>query len=449
MIEKCFVLPHPPIIMPEIGRGEEHMIARTRASMERAAAEIAALKPDTVVLSSPHAPFYRDGFFIAGGQRARGDFSPFGFPEIQMDLALDLELSTEIARLADEEGIANVRSRGSAKLDHGTLVPLRFVEQAYADFQLVLLGLSMLPAREHYRLGVCVQKAARALGRRAVFIASGDLSHVLKKDGPYGFREEGPAFDGLLTDILSRAAFGELLSMPQGLSEKAAQCGLPSFQIMAGTLDGYAVEAEHYSYEGPFGVGYGIFAFQPAEADAARQFLRGTDPDEAKMYLELARTGICYYLRFQRPPEVPRGLPEYFYSMRAGCFVSLHKRGQLRGCIGTMGATRDSLAEEIIMNAIAAATSDPRFPALRPEELDELELSVDVLGELERIPSTSFLDPQRYGVYVVSGRRSGVLLPRLETVDTVEEQLAIAMSKAGISPREEIDLYRFEVRRYE
>lgn len=451
MIEKAYVVPHPPIILPEIGRGEEEKISATISSMRQVAAEIEELKPDTVILSSPHAPYYRDGFYIAGGERVSGDFSQFGFPGLRMNLTLDSELSDEISRLAEEERIPHVLSPDNSQLDHGAMVPLRFVEQDYPELRLVLLGLSALSARDHYRLGMCIQKAVQTLGRRAVFIASGDFSHVLKEDGPYGFREEGPVFDEQVMDILARAAFDELLVVPPEFSEKASDCGLPSFQIMAGALDGQKVEAERLSYEGPFGVGYGVLTFTPKGEALERQYIKQEipDPEEALPYIELARASIRHYLEHGKPMEVPEALPQRFYETKAGCFVTLHQYGQLRGCIGTMQAVRDSLAEEIIHNAISAANSDPRFPQLRKEELDEIDVSVDVLGDLERINSLTDLDPQRYGVYVMSGRKSGVLLPRLEGVNTVEEQVGIAMSKAGITLDEEIDLYRFEVLRYE
>ena len=125
------------------------------------------------------------------------------------------------------------------------------------------------------------------------------------------------------------------------------------------------------------------------------------------------------------------------------------KKGALRGCIGTVEPTRKNLAEEIIMNAISAGVRDPRFNPVRLEEIDDLAVSVDVLMPLERIDSLAELDPKKYGVLVRSGHRSGLLLPDLEGIDTAPEQVAIARQKAGIGPREPVELYRFEVRRYE
>jgi hypothetical protein len=133
---------------------------------------------------------------------------------------------------------------------------------------------------------------------------------------------------------------------------------------------------------------------------------------------------------------------------RAGVFVSLHKHGQLRGCIGTFVPTKDNVAEEIIANAISSATRDPRFPPVTASELDDLEYSVDILTEPEPVTDISQLDPKEYGIIVDSGWRKGLLLPDLEGVDSVEEQIAICRLKAGISPSEPVNIYRFQVRRF-
>ncbi|MDR2715886.1 MAG: AmmeMemoRadiSam system protein A [Coriobacteriaceae bacterium] len=161
----------------------------------------------------------------------------------------------------------------------------------------------------------------------------------------------------------------------------------------------------------------------------------------------LARETIGRYLRTgKRPsaPDLPGDLPE-----RAGCFVSVHlvSTGELRGCIGTIEPTRKSLAEEVIQNAVSAAVRDPRFPRIGEGELDDLAINVDVLFPAE-VACAGDLDPKRYGVIVTQGNRRGLLLPDLEGVDTVAEQLAIACMKAGIDPAGTFDIERFEVVRH-
>jgi AmmeMemoRadiSam system protein A len=146
--------------------------------------------------------------------------------------------------------------------------------------------------------------------------------------------------------------------------------------------------------------------------------------------------------------DVPDDLPPKMYEQSAGTFVSLHIRGGLRGCIGTIAATCDCVAREIIQNAISAATKDPRFEPVTQDELDKLEYSVDVLGEAQDIDSKAQLDVKRYGVIVTNGYRRGLLLPDLDGVDNVDDQIAIAKRKAGIGEYEKVDLQRFEVIRH-
>ena len=164
--------------------------------------------------------------------------------------------------------------------------------------------------------------------------------------------------------------------------------------------------------------------------------------------VELARKTVESYVREKRTIELPEELvPEM--QGRAGTFVSLHdSRGNLRGCIGTIEPQQPTVAQEVIQNAISAATRDPRFPPVQPEELEDLDIKVDVLTEPELIDSLDQLDPKRYGVIVESDWRRGLLLPDLEGVDTVEYQVDIAMRKAGIGPGEPMQMYRFEVKRY-
>lgn len=169
---------------------------------------------------------------------------------------------------------------------------------------------------------------------------------------------------------------------------------------------------------------------------------------EHSPHVKLAKKAVETYVRERRVIDVPPDVPEEFLTTRAGVFVSIKKDGSLRGCIGTIEPVQENLAEEIISNAISAAVRDPRFLPIEEEELDQLNYSVDVLKPPEEVHSISELDPKRYGVIVECGNRRGLLLPDLEGVDTVEEQIDIARRKAFIRPDEPFKLYRFEVVRY-
>ncbi len=455
----AFMVPHPPLIVPEVGRGGEREIEATAEAYTRAAKEIAAMKPETVIVSSPHATMYSDYFHISPGKGAEGSFAQFRAPQIRFAEAYDEELVKKIGRIAASENFpAGTLGERSPELDHGTMVPLYFLRKFYTDFKLVRIGLSGLPLEDHYRLGEIIKQAVGETGRRAVYVASGDLSHKLQPSGPYGFAPEGPEYDARLMDVCSRAAFGELFDFSESFCERAAECGHRSFVIMAGAFDGVNIEAEQFSHEDVTGVGYGICAFRPAGEDIDRRFLEARQKaEEARLraersscdaWVQLAWKSVESYVLRRKITEPPAGLPQELTGTRAGAFVSIHKQGRLRGCIGTISPTQASLAEEIIANAVSAASRDPRFDPIRPEELKLLEINVDVLGEPEEISSPAELDVKHYGVIVTNGSRRGLLLPDLDGVDTVEQQIDIARQKAGIGKSESLELQRFEVVRH-
>lgn len=262
----AFMVPHPPLIVPNVGRGGEAQIQKTTEAYERVAKEIADLKPDTIVISSPHSEMYYDYFHISPGEGAKGSFARFRAPEVKFDEKYDTELVDEICRLSSEEKLqAGTKGELEKDLDHGTMVPLYFIRKYYKDGKIVRIGLSGLSYEKHYELGKTVQRAVERLNRRIVYVASGDLSHKLQEYGPYGFVKEGPEYDERIMDVCSRGAFGELFDFDEAFCDKAAECGHRSFVIMAGALDGIDVKATQYSHEDVTGVGYGICSFFPRQ----------------------------------------------------------------------------------------------------------------------------------------------------------------------------------------
>lgn len=455
----AFMVPHPPLIVPAIGRGDERKVAATIEAYKKVAREIADLKPDTIIISSPHAPLYADYFHISPGTAAHGDFARFNAPEISFDADYDAALVSAIEKEAGKIGFpAGTLGHRDGGLDHGTMVPLWFINQFYRNFYLVRTGLSGLSLYEHYRFGEIVAGEADRLNRRYVWVASGDLSHKLKENGPYGFAPEGPVYDQKIMDAAGRGAFGEFLDFDENLCDRAAECGHRSFTIMAGALDGLRVKSKVFTHEDVTGVGYGICSFYPEGRDESRHFLADRENAELRRvnelrekndpFVTLARQSIESIVTRHEKMNRPSSLPEEIISAKAGCFVSIHKQGRLRGCIGTISPVRDSLAEEIIDNAVSASVRDPRFDPITPDELKWLEINVDVLSEPEDISSPDELDVKRYGVIVSCKGKRGLLLPDLEGVDTVEQQIAIARRKAGIGEREPVTLQRFEVIRH-
>lgn len=459
MISGAFMVPHPPLIIPEIGRGEEQKIQNTIDAYHEAGRKIGQLRPQTIILLSPHQVMYADYFHISPGKCAEGDFGQFGAGKVKFKVSYDSEFTKNLCALADAAGLpAGTLGERDRQLDHGTMVPLYFVNKYWKEYRLVRVGLSGLPLTAHYELGQLIRKTAEILDKNVVIIASGDLSHRLKEDGPYGYRKEGPEYDRRIMEVMGRGDFGELLEFPENFCEKAGECGHRSFTIMAGALDRTRVIPQQLSYEGTFGVGYGICTYITCGQDLARNFKDQYEEKERERiqklrqqednYVQLARQAVEKYVRTGKKVQAPEEIPQEMRDIRAGVFVSIKKEGRLRGCIGTIQAVQPSIAEEIIENAISAASRDPRFSAIEPEELKKLTISVDVLGDTEKIDSADKLDVKRYGVIVTKGRRRGLLLPNLEGVDTVEDQIAIAKQKAGIGEQESVELERFEVVRH-
>lgn len=446
-----YVFPHPPIVIPEVGRGNESGAQKTIDACNKAAKMISTERPSTIVITTPHGPVFQDYIYMSMTKELKGSFANFGAPNVLMQFENNAALAESISRLAGRKGI---RAGGLGKrimnrynitgeLDHGALVPLYFVTRLYQDFKLVHISISGYTKEQLYEFGMCIRDAVAESDENVVFIASGDLSHRLEHDGPYGYHPEGPKYDNMIVKTLSEMDINKLMDIDFEFCERAGECGYRSFVMMAGAFDGFDIEPEIYSYEGPFGVGYAVGRFVVKGENPARRFKKQEDP-----YVELARKALEAYVKTGKIIDVPKGLPDEMIEKKAGAFVSLKKHGQLRGCIGTISPVYSCIAEEIIGNAISAGTRDPRFPPVKKDELDSIVYSVDILGEPESIESIDQLDVKRYGVIVRAGWRSGLLLPDLEGVDTPEEQVSIALQKAGIRPDEDYKMERFEVIRH-
>ena len=460
----AFALPHPPVAIDRVGRGQEAGMNKTLRSYGRIASEIADLKPDTIIFITPHNVSYADYFHISPGDSARGDFGAFGAKEVSFKKGYDRALVSAIESQAAKAGIyAGTNGEKDKRLDHGVMVPMWFIDKAYADYKCVRISQSGMDPLIHYQFGQCIERAAEETNTRAVLIASGDLSHKLKADGPYGFVEEGPEYDAYITGALGRADFMALFNLSEKLHDRAADCGYRSYLMLAGCFDRQKVRAALLSYEGPFGVGYAIGSFYPDGADMSRNFgdlyagqILKTAEETRKTedaYRGLARRSLEYTVKNSRElklaPDEYKDLPAEMRGERAGAFVSLHKSGQLRGCVGTIAATTGCVADEIIQNAVSAGLHDNRFEPVTEEELPWLTYKVDILGEAEDITDPAELDVKRYGVIVTNGGRRGLLLPNLDGIDTVEEQITVAKRKAGIRGGERVTLQRFEVTRHE
>lgn len=456
----AFVVPHPPAILNEVSHGKEQEIQNTINGMELISYKIAELKPDTIVVVSPHSALYKDYFHISPGRKATGNLLQFGVTNYSTEIEYDETFVEALSLIAKNNNIpAGILGEQNPNLDHGTLVPLDFINKKYINYKLVRIGISGLSSLAHYNFGKVITNAAHMLNRKIVFVASGDLSHKLKPDGPYGFSKEGPEFDKEVIEALKSGNFYNLLTFKDDFCKKAAECGLKSFQIMAGVLDAISIKPTLLSYEGPFGVGYGVVSYEVLGSDNSRKFdiiyKKNLLKEELNIenkninpFVKLAKSSLEYYVKTGTMLDLPNDLPNEITDIRAGTFVSLKKDGILRGCIGTILPTESSLGKEIMKNAILAGCRDQRFTPVTEDELKDLVYSVDVLNLPESIQDKSQLDITKYGIIVTSGQKRGLLLPNLDGINDVDTQISIAKEKAGIEKEENFTMERFQVMRH-
>lgn len=460
------ISPHPPIIVSEIGRGEEVKAKNTIDGVKAVSSYIKEKSPTTIIVITPHGPLFSDAISISAERNLYGDFGNFWHKEVKLEFENNLELMKKIINNSLKEGIRIVaidnstarRYRVENKLDHGTMVPLYFVDKVYKNFKLIHITYGLLSPQELYKFGRCIKEAVLDSDDDVILLASGDLSHRLSHDGPYPYSPYGRVYDEKIVDVIRKGNMEDIVTFDLELAERAGECGLRSFMVMAGFLDGYKVESEVFSYEGPFGVGYCTAKLDIKGEDSDKDMLKILKERERMKieelrknespYVRLARMSLEHYIKTGKYIDVPPDTPEELLKVRRGVFVSLKKNGMLRGCIGTIEPVTENVAHEIIRNAVAAGTEDPRFDEVTEDELDSIVYSVDVLYEPEKVNSKDELDVEKYGVIVSCGFRRGLLLPNLEGVDTVDEQISIALRKANISPYEDYTIERFRVDRY-
>ncbi|MTV49415.1 AmmeMemoRadiSam system protein A [Heliobacillus mobilis] len=458
-------VPHPPIIVPAVGKNNLAKAKNTVEGMRAWAQECLANKPDTIVIISPHGPVFQDAIMITAFPRISGSLSSFGAPDVRIDRENDLSLVQAIADEARRRDISiGVLDKELAKefdipltLDHGTMVPLYFLSEAGFQGKVLPIAMGLLPREQLYAFGMALRDAMAKVEQAVALVASGDLSHRLSPDAPAGYNPLGREFDAAVEQAFAQWDIEAMLNMDENLCETAGECGFRPLLMLAGAFDNAGVKSRVYSYEGPFGVGYMVASItgegekQPPSEDRLTKYRRQLQSQleqvrqNESIYVRFARQTLEAYVREEELPPIPAELSA---SAPAGAFVSIKKKGQLRGCIGTIAPTQDNVGEEIRHNAISAGANDPRFFPVEAEELDDLVYSVDVLSPEEPIDSMDALDPQRYGVIVRFQGRQGLLLPMLDGVDTVEEQVDIARQKAGIAEGAPIKLSRFEVIRH-
>ena len=495
------LMPHPPIIIPEVGHGREKEAATTLSGAEQLLSRLSAMHsdvtaiPDVLLILSPHHAHARGALFINIASAPSGSLAPFGAASVAHTLRTPPDAVQALADHLRANRIPVICGEmEDLTPDHGTLVPLHILSRCFPNHTLppviVANPVGMAPEAALH-LG---EALARFTGpQNWALVASGDLSHRLKQDGPGGFSPDGAVFDDTVIKALRSGDPGLLLNLPLVMQVNAGECGLRSVLTLMGLCNS---PVEVLSYEAPFGVGYCNALWTPGSRAATTHNAgkTGNAPLDSKPaptvqstlsghpYPRLARLTVQEYLSRNGSGATPGVVPGTtqdtaqaaapgilqameetvaridlasvsadadLWNEQRGCFVSIKTRyGDLRGCIGTILPTQSGLGIEIMANAIAAATRDPRFPPMRLEELPDVRFSVDVLGTPEPVDNFAQLDPAKWGVIVTRGSKRGLLLPDLPGVETVQQQVSIAMQKGDIHTTDGMSVQRFSVTRY-
>jgi aromatic ring-opening dioxygenase LigB subunit len=265
---KCAaLLPHPPIVIEEIGGRELKKAEKTVQGFKKTAAEIADFRDelDLIVFITPHGPVFRSTASLIIKEKLTGDFGDFGFPKLNFQEKSDIKFAEKLLSNTEEKNLhlqplrnSDLKNYGiDQELDHGIMVPLNYLKEAGLKLPILPLSIGFISYQELYKIGQEIASTARELDYQIAVIASGDLSHRLKKGAPAGFNSEAHLFDEKLVEYFKAKDFDSILNFDQELVEKAGECGLRPIVTMLGALDNLDLELKVNSYEGPFGVGYG------------------------------------------------------------------------------------------------------------------------------------------------------------------------------------------------
>jgi len=407
-----------------------------------------AAREDIIGLVSPHAGYiysgsvagatiskvkFKDTFIILGPNHT-GIGRPYSIlTEGAWRTPLgDVEIDAELARRILTSSRYLEEDDGAHRFEHSVEVQLPFLQYFKKDTKLVPIVLAHASSAVYKEIGSAIARAVKDLEREVVIIASSDMTHYEPQS--LAQRKDNQAIEAMLAldedkliekvDELNISMCGyapvvSLITAAKALGAKKAE--LVKYQTSGDTTGDYSSV-----------VGYAGLIFKNSKMS---------------LIVKLAKEAVETYITNSNIISPPARLSTEM-KKQAGVFVSLHRFGKLRGCIGTFEETKENVAQEIIANAISSATKDPRFPPVTAGELKDLEYSVDVLTKPRPVKDKNKLDPKKHGLIVECGFKKGLLLPDLEGVDSVDRQIDICCQKAGIMPDEPLKLQCFRVKRY-
>lgn len=254
MIVYAAIVPHSPLLLPNIGKDHRKKLAATTVALQDIEHSLYLAKPDTVVIIAPHGARYPDAFSINLSQNYTGNFKTFGDFSTTVNVKSDFLLIDHIQRLMREEKIPFTLT-SNEELDYGFTVPIH-VLTAHLSAKFIPISPSLLDGKAHYEFGRQLKHIVHADPKRVAIIASADLSHKLGPDSPGGASTEGPHFDAGIKTGIETNNIAMLMAMNTELIEGAGQCGYRPIMTLLGALDEIKVASKILSYEAPFGVGY-------------------------------------------------------------------------------------------------------------------------------------------------------------------------------------------------
>lgn len=440
------LMPHAPILVPGVGRDHHTHVRRTLRAMADVAHRAVAAQPDAVVVISPHAPRRAGAFGIWHTPLLHGSFEQFGSDEDHVDLPLDRTFVDALEREAAARQLGTWPITDKL-LDHGAAVPLAYLTGAGWKGPTAIVSLPASADSELDEFGHAIAAAADRSHHRISVIASGDMSHRLTATAPCGFHADGGVFDRAFIERLRAAGPVNLRAIDAVIADHAAQDVVDSTRIALAATDYQTPGRTVLSYEGPFGVGYGVAVlFQRPDGDNPVPASMLSHPADLP---RVARTAVAAHLDESSAPPPFQAAGDLLRCQ--GVFVTLRgRKDQLRGCRGSPVPTQPDLVRETWQHAIESAFDDSRFPPLRADELDRVRFSVNLLGPLEPVASPSELDPALYGILVTGANgRKGLLLPGIKGIDTPADQLRLAKHKAGLKPTDHVTIQRFTAETYQ
>jgi AmmeMemoRadiSam system protein A len=424
---------HPPILLADVGGAQSQQVRATADALRELDGVLSTVEADLAIIISPHSPSSMTSLPVRRGAYAAGTLARFRAPHVEVKAQVDVVLADALIADGRRAGFSLIWAE-ETDLDHGVVVPLHSLPKTMANKRCIFMGVSGWPLQRFVDFGVWLH--GRLRDRFAILIASGDLSHRLTPDAPYGYRPEGPVFDRLVIAALRERDWKRIEEMNPDLIEEAGECGLRPLAILIGAARSAGLHSQVLSYEGPFGVGYPVVAFTATTAATIDLDVQA-----------LGRQAIDTYLRTRRVIEPPQPIPLDLQAPSAA-FVSLYKDGELRGCVGSVQPTEATAAHELIRYAVASAVRDPRFDPVRLDEVGALTIKVQLL-EPPEATDISGLNPRTHGIIVRRGDRQALLLPGIAGIDTPEQQLQAACEKAGINRNAPLELERFRTRTLE